>query len=68
MWDGQVLVAGRDVRDVTLASLGRRVAIVLQEPFLFTGSVLEDIRFSSSWASREEVIRAAQAVRAHDSS
>jgi ATP-binding cassette subfamily B protein len=66
VWDGQVLVGGQDVRDVTLNSIGRRVAIVLQEPFLFTGTVLDNIRYSSSWASREDVIRAATAVRAHD--
>ena len=66
VWDGQVLVGGHDVRDVTQDSLGRNIAIVLQEPFLFTGTVLENIRYSSKWASREDVIRAAQAVRAHD--
>lgn len=65
-WDGQVLIGGRDVRDLTLASLGRHVAIVLQEPYLFTGSVLDNIRFSSGWATREAVIAAAKAVRAHD--
>ncbi|HEY5893949.1 MAG TPA: ABC transporter ATP-binding protein [Chthoniobacterales bacterium] len=66
VWDGQVLVGGHDVRDLTLDSLGRNIAIVLQEPFLFTGSVLENIRYSSKWASREDVIAAAKAVRAHD--
>jgi ATP-binding cassette subfamily B protein len=63
---GAVLVGGQDVRDVTLDSLGRKIAIVLQEPFLFTGSVLENIRYASHWASREDVVRAAQAVQAHD--
>lgn len=66
VWDGQVLVGGHDVRDLTLDSLGRNIAIVLQEPFLFTGSVLENIRYSSKWASREDVIAAAKAVKAHD--
>jgi ATP-binding cassette subfamily B protein len=66
VWEGQVLVGGQDVRDVTLSSIGRRVAIVLQEPFLFTGTVLDNIRYSSAWASRDDVIRAATAVRAHD--
>jgi ATP-binding cassette subfamily B protein len=64
--DGQVLVGGEDVRDVTLASLGRNIAIVLQEPFLFTGTVLENIRYSSHWASREDIIRAAQSTQAHE--
>jgi len=63
---GQVLVGGVDVRDATLASLGRNIAIVLQEPFLFTGTVLENIRYASHWASRDDVIAAARAVRAHD--
>ena len=66
VWNGEVLVGGHDVRDVTLASLGRNIAMVLQEPFLFSGTALENIRYSSSWASRADVIRAAKAVRAHD--
>jgi len=66
VWEGQVLIGGQDVRDVTLASIGRRVAIVLQEPFLFTGSVLDNIRYASTWATRDDAIRAATAVRAHD--
>jgi ATP-binding cassette subfamily B multidrug efflux pump len=63
---GQVLVGGHDVRDVTQASLGRHIAMVLQEPYLFTGSVLENIRFNQTEASREQVIAAAQAVGAHE--
>lgn len=63
---GSVTIGGHDVRDVTLDSLGRNVAIVLQEPFLFTGTVLDNIRYSSHWANREDVIAAAKAVKAHD--
>jgi ATP-binding cassette subfamily B multidrug efflux pump len=63
---GQVLIGGEDVRDVTLASLGRHIAIVLQEPFLFTGTILENIRYSSHWASREDIIAAAKATQAHE--
>jgi len=66
VWNGQVLVGGRDVRDVTLASLGRNIAMVLQEPFLFSGTALDNVRYSSAWAGRADVIRAAKAVRAHD--
>ena len=66
VWSGQVLVGGHDVRDVTQDSLGDQVAMVLQEPFLFSGTVLENIRYHKTGASREEVIRAAQAVGAHD--
>ena len=66
VWEGQVLIGGMDVRDVTQDSLGRRIAMVLQEPFLFTGSVHDNIRFCTRDAGREEVERAARAVGAHD--
>jgi ATP-binding cassette subfamily B protein len=63
---GQVLVGGHDVRDLTQESLGRQIAMVLQEPFLFTGTVLENIRYHKIEATHEEVIEAAKAVGAHD--
>jgi ATP-binding cassette subfamily B multidrug efflux pump len=63
---GEVLVGGHDVRDLTQESLGRQIAMVLQEPFLFTGSVFENIRYHKSDATRQEVIEAAKAVGAHD--
>lgn len=66
VWSGEVLVGGHNVRDLTQDSLGDQVAMVLQEPFLFSGSVLENIRYHKTSASREEVVRAAQAVGAHD--
>ncbi|MFK0691041.1 ABC transporter ATP-binding protein [Mesorhizobium sp. IMUNJ 23033] len=66
VWSGQVLVGGHDVRELTQDSLGEQVAMVLQEPFLFSGSVLENIRYHKTDATREEVVRAAQAVGAHD--
>lgn len=64
--EGAVLVGGHDVRHVTQESLGRHIAMVLQEPYLFTGTVKENIRYSSHWASDEDVIEAAKAVGAHD--
>ena len=64
-WSGQVLVAGRDVEAVTRASLGKAVAMVLQEPFLFSGTVFDNIRYASG-ATQARVIEAAKAVRAHD--
>jgi ATP-binding cassette subfamily B protein len=64
--EGQVLVGGHDVRDVTQESLGRQIAMVLQEPYLFTGSVFENIRYRKLDATREEVVAAARAVGAHD--
>ncbi len=66
VWQGQVLVGGHDVRDVTQESLGRQVAMVLQEPFLFTGTIFENIRYAKAGATREEVEAAARAVGAHD--
>ncbi|MBZ9708181.1 ABC transporter ATP-binding protein/permease [Mesorhizobium sp. ESP7-2] len=66
VWSGEVLVGGHDVRELTQDLLGDQVAMVLQEPFLFSGTVLENIRYHKTGASREEVVRAAQAVGAHD--
>jgi ATP-binding cassette, subfamily B, multidrug efflux pump len=66
VWSGQVLVGGHDVRDLAQASLGRHIAMVLQEPFLFTGTVLENIRYATTSATRDQVIAAAGAVGAHD--
>lgn len=63
---GAVLVGGHDVRDVTQQSLGDCVAMVLQEPFLFTGTVFENIRYNKQDATRQDVANAAAAVGAHD--
>ena len=64
--DGQVIVGGHDVRDVTQASLGGMVSMVLQEPFLFTGTVFDNIRYSTTSATSDDIERAARAVGAHD--
>lgn len=66
VWDGQVTVGGHDVRNLTQDSLGQQVAMVLQEPFLFSGSVFENIRYHKADATLDTVIRAAKAVGAHD--
>ena len=63
---GTVLVGGRDVRDVMQKSLGRHIAMVLQEPYLFTGTVRDNIRYASDWADDDAVVEAAIAVGAHD--
>ncbi|MBT5413860.1 MAG: ABC transporter ATP-binding protein [Rhodospirillaceae bacterium] len=65
-WEGEILVGGHKVRDMTQASLGRHIAMVLQEPFLFSATVEENIRYAKAEATREEVIAAATAVGAHD--
>ncbi|MFT4716751.1 MAG: ATP-binding cassette subfamily B multidrug efflux pump [Paracoccaceae bacterium] len=64
--DGAVLVGGRDVRDVTQKSLGRHIAMVLQEPYLFTGSIRDNIRYATDWTDDKAVVEAAIAVGAHD--
>jgi len=63
--NGQITVGGHDVRDVTQDSLGAQIAMVLQEPFLFTGTVMENIRYRKTDATEEQVIEAAKAVGAH---
>ncbi|WIY53464.1 ABC transporter ATP-binding protein [Devosia sp. YIM 151766] len=63
---GAVLVGGHDVRNITQESLGEQVAMVLQEPFLFTGTIFDNIRYNKASATREDVIAAAKAVGAHD--
>jgi ATP-binding cassette subfamily B multidrug efflux pump len=63
---GAVRVGGLDVRDVTLESLGSFVGMVLQEPFLFSGTIDENIRYNTAGATRDDVVAAATAVSAHE--
>lgn len=63
---GQVSIDGFDIKTVTQASLRSQMGIVLQEPFLFGGTVFDNIQFGRLDASREEVYAAAKAVGAHD--
>jgi ATP-binding cassette subfamily B protein len=64
--EGAVLVGGHDVRQVSQRSLGAQIAMVLQEPFLFTGTVMENIRYNKVTATDADVIQAARTVGAHD--
>jgi ATP-binding cassette subfamily B protein len=64
--EGRVLLDGRDVRELTLASLRQQVSIVLQEPLLFSGSIEDNIRYARLEATDEEVVAAARAANAHD--
>ncbi|HZU85937.1 MAG TPA: ABC transporter ATP-binding protein [Anaerolineaceae bacterium] len=64
--EGKVLVDGYDLRQVTQHSLRRQMGIVLQDPFLFSGSVRENIRFGRLEASDAEIESAARAVGAHE--
>lgn len=63
---GQVLLDGQDVRDVTLESLRRNIGIVLQETTLFSGTIRDNIAFGRPEATDEEVVAAAQAAAAHE--
>ncbi len=62
---GRILVDGRDLRTVTQESLRRQMGIVPQEPFLFNGSVKENILFGRLDAGDDQVVAAAEAVGAH---
>ena len=64
--DGAVLVDGRDVRQVKRESLASQMSMVLQEPFLFSASVTENIRYNRVHATSEEIELASRAVGAHD--
>ena len=66
VWDGAVMIDGRDVRDYAKASLGRHIAMVLQDPFLFTGTIFENIVYRTAGSTLEEVEHAAKIVGAHD--
>ncbi|MCU0485010.1 MAG: ABC transporter ATP-binding protein/permease [Anaerolineales bacterium] len=63
---GRVTVDSMDLRQVTQQSLRRQMGIVLQDPFLFNGTVLENIRFGRLQASEAEVEGVARAVGAHE--
>ena len=66
VWDGSLTIDGHDVRKVTQGSLRSQLGIVLQDTFLFGGTVRDNIRFGRPGASDEEIERAARDVGAHD--
>jgi ATP-binding cassette subfamily B protein/subfamily B ATP-binding cassette protein MsbA len=63
---GRVLLDGRDIRDLTLASLRKQISVVLQEPLLFSGTIADNIRYGQLSASQEQIAEAARAANAHD--
>ncbi len=63
---GSVTIDGHDVRSVTRVSLARQMGIVLQDPFQFSGTIMENIRYNHPEASDEKVFAAAKAVGIHD--
>lgn len=64
--EGAVKIDGYDVRDVTLRSLRKQMGVMLQDTFIFSGTIIENIRYGNLAATEEEVIQAAKIVRAHD--
>jgi ABC-type multidrug transport system fused ATPase/permease subunit len=64
--EGHILVDDQDLRQVTQSSLHRQIGTVFQETFLFSGTVMDNIRYGRLDATDEQVTAAAQAVGAHD--
>lgn len=64
--EGRVLIDGVDIRDVTLYSLRKQMGIMLQDPFIFSGTIMDNIRYGRLDATDEEVIEAAKIVHAHE--
>lgn len=62
---GVVKMDGNDIRDLSLSDLREQISIVLQETFIFSGTIMDNIRFGNPHAKDEEVIEAAQAVGAN---
>jgi ATP-binding cassette subfamily B protein len=63
---GSILVDGIDIRSLSLTDYRRHIGIVLQEPFLFFGTIAENIAYGRPDASRAEIVAAAKAARAHE--
>lgn len=64
--EGEIYIDGVDVRKYPIHELRKKVAVVLQETILFTGTIKENIKWGNKNASEEEVIAAAKAAQAHD--
>ncbi|MFC4302908.1 ABC transporter ATP-binding protein [Cohnella boryungensis] len=64
--EGRVLIDGTDIRDVTIDSLRSQIGIVLQDTFIFSGTIRDNIRYGRPDATDAEVEAAARSVRAHD--
>ena len=62
--EGSVCIDGKDVRKVTLDSLRREVGVLMQEPFIFKGTIMENIRYGRPDATDEECIEAAKTIYA----
>lgn len=63
---GRVLIDGIDIRDVTLESLRKQVGLVMQDTFIFSGTIRDNIRYGKLDAAHDEIVKVAKAVNAHD--
>ena len=64
--EGSVMIDGMDVKGVTLESLRKQMGVMLQDTFIFSGTIMDNIKYSRLDATDEEAIAAAKAVCAHD--
>lgn len=64
--DGELFIDGTEIRDITLPSLRSQMGIMLQDVFLFSGTIRDNIKYGSPDATDEEIEEAAKAVQAHD--
>jgi len=64
--EGQILIDGIDIRKIRQKELRSQIGLVMQDPFLFNGTIAENISYSKAGATLEEVIEAAKAANAHD--
>lgn len=64
--EGKILIDGQDIRQVTIQSLRSQIGVVLQDTFIFSGTIRENIRFGRLDATNEEIELVAKAVHAHD--
>ncbi|WP_395146489.1 ABC transporter ATP-binding protein [Armatimonas sp.] len=64
--EGRILIDGVEMKKVKLQDLRSQMGIVLQEPFLFPGTIAENIAYGKADATREQIMRAAKAANAHD--
>ena len=63
--DGEIRIDGRDIRSYDLTAYRRQIGMVPQVPFLFSGTLLDNIRYGVPDASEDEVIEAAQRIRTY---
>lgn len=64
--EGHIYIDGTDIKDIKLASLRNNIGVVQQDVYLFTGTILDNIRYGNMEATKEQIIEAAKNANAHD--